>query len=229
MNKFKKIKYARSENWINPPSPTKNFIPKWYKDSPLFLNDKMKVENYSTNKTFKACIPFLESLRIGYVIELWTDVVVESVNGIPKVSWPSQLDPISIRPEDKILPRPDGTYKTNFIWNTQHILKLPKGYSCLFTHPLNRHDLPFISLSGVVDNDTHALGQGSYPFFIKDGFEGIIPAGTPILQMIPFKRDSWKLEEDLNLIDEVSILSKKSNALISGFYKKNIWKKKDYS
>jgi hypothetical protein len=29
---------------------------------------------------------------------------------------------------------------------------------------------------------------------MKNGFSGTIPAGTPIIQAIPFKRDDWKME-----------------------------------
>ena len=32
------------------------------------------------------------------------------------------------------------------------------------------------------------------PQQIEEGFEGIIEEGTPILQIIPFKRESWKAE-----------------------------------
>jgi len=31
---------------------------------------------------------------------------------------------------------------------------MPAGYSLLITHPFNRHDLPFVTLTGLVDADS---------------------------------------------------------------------------
>jgi hypothetical protein len=44
-----------------------------------------------------------------------------------------------------------------------------------------------------VDTDvleTHA----NSPFVIEENFEGIIPKGTPMFQVIPFKRENWEME-----------------------------------
>jgi len=35
---------------------------------------------------------------------------------------------------------------------------------------------------------------------MKNNFEGLIPKGTPVIQVIPFKRDNWKS----NIYDKVS-------------------------
>ena len=77
-------------------------------------------------------------------------------------------------------------------WTNHFYLKTPKGYSTLFVHPLNRTDLPFYSLNAVVDTDDFPLTV-QFPFLIKKDFNGLIPAGTPIMQAIPFKRDDWKM------------------------------------
>jgi hypothetical protein len=48
------------------------------------------------------------------------------------------------------------------------------------------------------------------------------------MQVIPFKRENWKVEENKELLKESVNLQRKMNAVISGYYKKNIWKKKEY-
>jgi hypothetical protein len=70
----------------------------------------------------------------------------------------------------------------------------------LITSPLNRLDLPFRSLTAVIDADVfyHILpdpmqGGGNYPFYLNRGFEGIIPIGTPMCQYIPFKREKMEI------------------------------------
>jgi hypothetical protein len=102
-------------------------------------------------------------------------------------------------------------------------MKLPKGYSALFTHPLNRFDLPFFTASGIVDAD-YGMGGGGVSFCIDKNFEGVIPAGTPIVQIFPFKRDDWK-SEYLQNTKEIVWNPRKN---ISGWYRKNVWKRKHY-
>jgi hypothetical protein len=75
--------------------------------------------------------------------------------------------------------------------------------------------------------DTDIYGHsGSIPFSIKIGFEGIIPKGTPFLQMIPIKRESWKSVN--SPIEEDEGVTAIPRTTIRGFYRDNWWQKKDY-
>ena len=105
------------------------------------------------------------------------------------------------------------------------------GYSLLVTHPLNRFDLPFVSLSGIVDADI-TMTHGRIPFFIKKGFSGVIEAGTPILQVLPFKRDDWEMELKFYNQDEIverfmdqSRTFRTENGEV---YKKTMWTRRKY-
>ena len=126
------------------------------------------------------------------------------------------------------LPRPAGHHNTHYAWNNVVGFKVPKGYSVLVTHPLNRFDLPFTTLSGIADADT-PMGGGNIPFFMKNDFEGIIPKGTPIAQIIPFKRDDWKREDsNPDFAEESRVLNWKARAVLHGYYKKTAWHKKSF-
>jgi hypothetical protein len=64
-------------------------------------------------------------------------------------------------------------------------------------------------------------------------FEGLIPKGTPIAQVIPFKRESWKMS--VHAMQESSKLQKLflkvHGTIISEYfdkYKKYYWAKKEY-
>ena len=109
------------------------------------------------------------------------------------------------------------------------IPKLPDGYSLLITHPHNRLDLPFTTLSGIIDADKfHHVGFGQYPFYIDHNFEGVIPLGTPMFQMIPFKRDEWK-----SILKDYDPIEQKKRSYISlrefwNVYKNYFWQKKKY-
>ena len=56
--------------------------------------------------------------------------------------------------------------------------------------------MPIKTITGIIDTDSLKTFANS-PFVIKEGFEGIIEKGTPMFQIIPFKRDSWKAEYEL--------------------------------
>lgn len=229
MKNKKVIEFESLDEAIDLPTPSRLDIPEWWKEGDLWTNGKISVENYSANPAMKACIPFLEPLRSGYLIKLWTDILVKQNEGFPQISWVSPIDPIEIRDKDKnpTVPIPAGCYDEHMIWKLPFYIKTPKGYSSLITHPFNRHDLPFVSLTGIVDTD-NALYPGSYPFFIKKGFEGKISKGTPIAQILPFRRDDWVSQRSINIIQEGELLRKKSQSIFSGYYKKYIWKKKQY-
>ena len=107
-------------------------------------------------------------------------------------------------------------------------INIPKNYSILFTHPLNRHDLPFTTLSGIVDSGLITSPTGSVPFYIKENFEGLIPQGTPIAQLIPIRQESWSSKIKNGLVEKSLKQTISSNLVFSGWYKKNIWKRKNY-
>jgi hypothetical protein len=125
-----------------------------------------------------------------------------------KFPWPSDFEPIA------------------FAWRFNATILIPGGYSLLITHPLNRFDLPFQTLSGVVDN--FHLYDGDLPFLLKKGFRGVIPMGTPIAQILPFKRENWKSVKDASIVKQAELNRRYSTSVFKGWYKNNIWKRKTY-
>jgi hypothetical protein len=183
------------------PVPASKEIPDWYKDTPSYL-DEGKVPspthyNGDTTATIKRCMPIFDSISAGYILKTSADVNVkqekdENGNLFTRFDWAS-LDMISFHstrqaslyPEDQETPYPKFTNH----WG----IKTPPGYSCLFQTPRHR-DLPFKILEGIVDTDKYDAPV-NFPFVLKDkNFTGMIPAGTPMAQVIPFKRDSWTME-----------------------------------
>jgi hypothetical protein len=70
---------------------------------------------------------------------------------------------------------------------------------------------------------------GEIPFFLKQDFEGIIPEGTPIVQIIPIKRDSW--ESIRSKYDDRFVKNSlyQIGKTLYGGYKKLFWQKKSYN
>lgn len=217
---------------IEPPVVASSTLPKWYKDIPRTSgSENIIVSNGGNNLTVKACVPYLEAMSSGYMVKLWCDVQVTKGAEGPILNWTSDLAPITFRPTDSHtgLQQLENYSKYSYAWNMPWGVKPPKGYSLLITQPLNRPDLPFNVVSGIVDADNYAV-PGIATFCISNSFEGFIKEGTPILQLIPIKRDKWSLQIDDNLtpIEESKRLWVKGIAS-GGAYKKKFWVKKEYN
>jgi hypothetical protein len=207
----------------------KKNVPDWYKKIPLWGNRQIFEIGKGFNPTLKQCMPFMESLTTGYMIVLPNDLYVKDNNGEPFITWNSSNFPPQTRGEvadSKLIPFEH--YPTEFVWQTGVASTIPVGYSAIFTHPLNRHDLPFTTLTGIVDGGMILYGTGNIPFYIKKGFEGIIPVGTPIMQIIPFRQENWCSEITKGLYAKAQLEKAKSSSFIIGWYKKTFWTKKTY-
>jgi hypothetical protein len=230
---FKKKPVLKYESAIgiypNIMTPAKNHVPEWYKKIPKWKNKEMFTMEKGFNITVKHCMPFLDSLTIGYVILLPNDLYVKNNNGAPFITWNNAPFGPTVREEPADLKLvPTGCNPTEFVWQLAVATTIPIGFSMLLTHPLNRHDLPFTTLSGVIDGGLITNPTGKIPFYIKQGFEGIIPQGTPIAQIIPFRQENWSSEIDKGLAEEGLKTGDKSLSLIYGWYKKTFWTKKNY-
>lgn len=230
----KKIEFDNSgHKYISIPKQAKNYIPDWYKESTRYFPDnKLKFINGMPNLGMKLCVPFLESFTTGYIAETWCDILVTKTELGLKLDWRVTQDipkPVNERPKiiADTLPVPAGHADQHFAWNNIFQIKVPKGYSLILMHPLNRFDLPFTTLGGIIDADYGVQG-GNVPFFMREDFEGIIPAGTPMFQVIPFKREDWTSEKN----DELRELSREHSfeniRKIGGFYKNYHWSRKKY-
>lgn len=203
---------------IQHPVSASKFVPEWYR--------KMKRVTAGV-QTVKTCVPFLDSLALGYVIPLPVDVTWDKETQTFTSNAVIELNSDHLLSQTDGVNLADGFSPQPHKWINQWKIQTPKGYSCLFVHPLNRLDLPFHSFSGVVDTDKHPLVI-NFPFVISESFDGVIPAGTPLIQVIPFKRDSWKSK----VIDtgEPYFYPKSYEVFQPPFawYKRKWWVRKDY-
>ena len=216
------------------PKKAAAFIPDWYKSMSPFVGDKKKFfwpGDGTTPSAIKKCITFLDAMTIGYTVYTAAEIlVVKDENGIQVHYMHKERKLIDGHPAEQYkgmnIP-PEYISEFAFKWQSYWTIKAPKGYSIFFTHPINRMDLPFFTLSGFVDSDSYNAAV-NFPFFLRRDFEGIIPIGTPIAQFFPVKREKWVSE--VKEFDEKKSLKDlhMPNTFID-FYKKNFWVRKDYS
>jgi hypothetical protein len=245
----KEIEFSAHEDYFalkeDYPILAKLNIPEWYK----------KLEHTVLNKTVKGCMPFLDSLTSGYILKIPQDFYVRhnvinknqngeefkdsfvtfglhdrsailqekfiNLNSAIETHSLQQLQDSPLIKKNKNLP----FYKISNPWK----IKTPKGYSCLFVPPLNNSDDRFSIIPAIVDTDVFP-NEINFPIVINGDkypiLESMIKKGTPYVQVIPFKRDSWKIKYKLRKEKEVKNSQIFYGIKLLNVYKEKYWKKK---
>jgi hypothetical protein len=223
------------EGYLVPPEPAVKHVPEWYRSLAKF--DKSNnditldpVNNLGTDGaqvSTKMCMPFLDATTAGYMYVLEDDLHVDvDEDGKPLLWWAGDVMLVDKRPITDIVV-PDNCHPIHYGWRMNWYYETPPGYSVLITHPMNRYDLPFYVQSGIVESDIWGLPV-FIAFFLKRNFRGVIPKGTPLFQMVPFKRDSWEMEvvDTEEELEKHELLAENRRSMLYGYYKKTAWRKK---
>ena len=247
----KEIEFSAHEDYFalkeDYPIPIKLNIPEWYK----------KLEHSILNKTIKGCMPFLDSLTAGYLLKMPQDFHVEhnidnknekgeefkdsfqtyglhdqshllnakfvNLNSGLNTHSLNQVTGSPFIEKNKNLP----FYKIHNPWK----IKTPKGYSCLFVPPLNNSDDRFSIIPGIVDTDTFPI-EINFPIIINGDkypiLKTTIEKGTPYVQVIPFKRDNWKMCLKSKKQKEIQNSRIFFGLKLIHIYKEKYWSKKSW-
>ena len=220
---------------LTAPQPAARHVPEWYKSLAKFnksneektLSPENVLGTDGAQVSTKMCMPFLDATTAGYMYVLEDDLCVSlDKDGRPSLSWAGNVMLVDKRPIIDIVV-PDGCHPIHYGWRMNWYYETPPGYSVLITHPMNRYDLPFYVQSGIVESDIWGLPV-FIAFFLKRNFQGVIPKGTPIMQIIPFKRDDWELEviDTDEELDKHELKAENRRSMLYGYYKKTAWRKK---
>jgi hypothetical protein len=203
---------------LPPPIPAVQGLPDWFKAMPAKTFNPIAQDD---SDTVKRCPPFIDAMTYGFLIPLLCDLTVE--NG--EFTWdldlptggsvgfvrapigfhdPSQVVGTPLFEEDRFL------IKFHNLWT----IETPPGYSLLFTHPVNRSDLPFTTLTGLIDCDRYFENWIHFPARWHDAsFSGVLPKGTPVAQCVPVKRESWTARTEVMSDEEAQRVHALSNAI----------------
>ena len=183
------------DEWVPPifyPVPASKLIPEWYKKIESYTVPPTNGPERRAFPTIKRCMPVFDSITSGYLILTHTDIEIFPDGTFGWANDPKEA--ISKHSKSQIY-----NYKDKDVSNDMPKFRNPwgikttKGYSCLFISPMHRPSTGLEILEGIVDTDNYT-NSVQFPMKVVDNFVGTIPAGTPIAQVIPFKRDSWKMK-----------------------------------
>jgi hypothetical protein len=242
------IKFTAPEDFIKNnkeylPIPSTLNIPDWFKE----------IEHTVYSKTVKGCIPFLDSLTIGYILKMPVDYHIahniehEGTLKTGMESGSKQMGCMNVvkdlnlnygqpefHPIYQLGKSPYVKKNKNLVFHkilNPWTIKTPPGYSCLFLPPMNNTDDRFFIIPGIVDTDSFP-NEINFPFVVNGDkyptLDTIIKIGTPYVQVIPFKKENWKMK-----IETENLKKKETNKFFSfkhvlHNYKKLFWSKKSW-
>ena len=191
------------------PVVAKHIHPDWWK--------KMKTKTRGGDN-IKMCPSMMDVLGTGYYIICVEDIKIEypkdDLDGSPKYEL-GQFAKCPNNPnyETSGHPReqfPDFEYaKADVEENLENnnavkirvpwSITTPLGYSSLYLDPFLFQNRFFQTWQGIMDTDRYTGGDlnGLVILYPKTREEFVIPAGTPIAQIVPYRREDWKASIDL--------------------------------
>lgn len=172
------------------PQLARRTTPDWYRKMAM----ETPLPDGGEDLTVKHCMPFVDALTHAFMMPLQADIHVH--DGCFEWDWGWPESPMGIHfptqvPGVPFVDQNQLALKAHNFWT----IRTEPGYSTLFTHPLNRMDLPFRTLSGLVDTDSFDALPVHFPMlWVDPDFEGTLPKGTPVAQCVPVLRERIDLE-----------------------------------
>ena len=223
---------------VLPPIPSKKIVPPWFKN----LSPKVEDKNLGKISSVKRCMPFLDAMTAGYTMLMHMDALIE-LTPEGKIHLPylddhhralvERWNPIESHPASQV----KGSAFENMTilkYMNPWVIETPKDYSVLYLPCINRLESPIIPLTGLVDSDVYN-NVVNIPFIhteLEPGGRVFIPAGTPICQVIPVKRDIWTQKVtmlDKQELKNVSRMRKEMDKDREDYYMKYLHEKKGYN
>ena len=231
------IKFHLVREWegldIPTPFPASKSVPPWMKH----LTPEAEREDY---QTVKRCIPFLDAMTAGYIIPLPFDLTIAITPTGNQLLWKNEEEKnrlskytiVESHDSSQYPGAPFSQFKVIKFYNPW-IVETSPNTSCMFVPPLNRPELPYVPLSGIVDTDQYFNTVNLPCVFpgLDVGHQIELKMGTPMIQVIPFKRQEWK-SSITNLKEGVLTRAHETREDMRNdrkeWYRRKKWQKKSY-
>jgi hypothetical protein len=180
------------------PIPARGALPDWLRAMPAKAHSEIHGRDI---RTVKQCPPFVDAMAYGVLILLPCDVTVDQGAFAWKWDIPEPATsghpraPLSFHvpaqfPDAPFARQGQAAIKFNSFWT----IELEPGWSLFATHPLNRDELPFRLIAGLVDADRFHDGGINFPaIWTQPEFSGVLPKGTPVAQCFAVPRAAPEL------------------------------------
>ena len=184
------IKFLPKHDNLIKPVTARTILPEWYKEQDGY--------NHFNHPTIKRCMPVFDAMTSGYYLLSPSDIVVDSQNPAGLiVNADNDFNNTLISQHDiyqyNKYPVPFGYHNHLLRIHPMWVVQTPPGYSSLFINPIHNGSPNMMAVEGLIDTDTF-VSDGHLSFFVREDTQFRIKKGSPIAQVIPIKRDSWRAE-----------------------------------
>ena len=239
MNNIRFYPFSEQTAGFTPePKPATRFMPEWYRNQPASVSEEMALPQGGSTGTIKRCMPVFDMMTAGYIMSVPMDIYIDATNPA-KIEWSVPMsmknfgmDMVATHGHEQVSHYPvDGRLYHKSIFRIMPFwsVETDAGYSTIFTHPFHRDPVPFKMFPAVVDTDTF-ISDGHLSMYIEKDFKGIIKQGTPLIQVIPFKREDWVMSL-VNPKEAKETIQKQRHSIRSAFkhsYKEKYRSKKEW-
>jgi len=212
---------AYSEETVRDFKPVlaKNIIPDWWKRMRI-----MDFANGNTNHSIRSCPAMDDWLKSGWIIVSTRDMLVLCGNdrddddatcfqtvdldqkGYQSIASSRSHPVAQYHNVFEYLKNGDNptnirdAFKMRAPWN----VATPEGYSVFYLDPFLFQNEHFAVWQGIIDSDkfNKNMDNSQIIFYPKVNHSFVIPKGTPLVQIIPFKRDEWVASYQFRDIDD---------------------------
>ena len=163
------------------PYSASQHIPDWFRDMPA---------DHDQGGTLKRCPPFLNAMTAGYIIPAPADMQFKmSADGVLSVG--GAVDLLSTHFPKQYEGSP-FTEKQVVKFHNPWIIVTPPEYFCLITAPVNRFEMPFLPLTGIVETGAYYKEvQLPMACLMEPGQTFDLRRGAPMIQVMPIRREEW--------------------------------------
>lgn len=205
-----------------PIQPASKFIPDWWKNQNIkYESERVKNNKQAQIKgggprkttltTTRNCPGIYDYMTSGYIVPAWCDIRLEWQQGKAEAfnlqtghvlhylqeSYGQSLPMMMTHeePQAKDAPFWDNSCKSILKFSSPWNLKTSEGVSCFFTHPYYHTSTDYTIMPGILDTDVKHYPNSIINIFIRLNKQGkpiFIERGTPLLQVVPFKRSDVK-------------------------------------
>lgn len=225
-----------------PPKPAKMTLPNWYKNLDTHMEGtEWTAESLFQNEfprtifTIKRCLPVQDYIMNGYTIFTNTDVLLtnrKDEDEVQRFYWATPRQGTNLfgqHPHNQCPININGEKYDYVKIFCNWIVRTPPGYSCLVTQPFYNQEDRFTLFPAIVDTDTFDQTIG-FIGYLNPKYKNVkLEAGTPIINVFPFKREEWKMKVfDKILPNKNTRLPTLKNQFFTNVYRKFYWSKKRF-
>ena len=201
--------------------PASSVLPDWYKKlntdfepnvPPHMIEDPFnRYKDHQNQPTVKKCPGIFDFLHAGYIVPAWSDFVFrwsekseyifEFKGSIPVERLRRDgMTPVVLghdHPQAEGAPFWDNSCKDIMKIVSPWTVDTSEGISVMLLQPYYHNSTEYTVMPGLLDSDMNHIANKQIQIFIKINVQGkniFIEKGTPLLQVIPFKRTDYMFE-----------------------------------